>query len=109
MSQSDQNLTMEKLLADLDRFGLGSAPRAFDGLGFSPRVIVSNYLPNEQPCKLTRWERFRVWVENLADRAEVYYHYPRVKRTEPGPAYLIGRDLYVPTRMAAAIKTHLCP
>lgn len=88
---------MEKLLADMDRLGFG-------GLASGPRLIVSNYLPDGQPRKLTRWERFRVWVEGLADRAEVYYHYPRVKRTEPTPAYLIGHDLYVSPRAAAAIR-----
>lgn len=65
-------------------------------------VIVSDYLPDERPRVLTRWERFRVWVEDLADRAEVYYHYPRVRRTEPG-SYLMGGVLYVPRRAAAAL------
>lgn len=101
---SDDTLTMERLLADMDRLGLGAGSRRFGGLCFPPRVVVSDYLPVEQPRKLTRWERFRVWVENLADRAEVYYHYPRVKRTEPTPAYLIGDRLYVTPRTAAAIR-----
>lgn len=77
------------------RSHFGLAGHGFYGL----RVHPTSYLPAEQPRKLTRWERFRVWVEDLADRAEVYYHYPRVKRTETAPAaYLIGQDLYIQSR-----------
>lgn len=100
----DEPLTFERLLADMDRLGLArSAPRV-GALGFSPRVFLSDHLPAEQPRKLTRWECFRVWIENLADRAEVYYHYTRVKRTEPASAYLIGNDLYVPRRSVAVVR-----
>lgn len=70
---------------------------------FGPRVFVSPHLPDEQPRKLTRRERFWLWVESLCDRAEIYYYGPRIKRTEPAPAYLIGRDLYIPRRAAAAL------
>jgi hypothetical protein len=96
-------LTLESLAAVVDRHrgALAPGPMASswkDLWHFSSPfpIIVTDYLPAEQPRKLTRWERFRVWVEDLADRADVYYHYPRVRRTEPAKGYLIGRDLYTP-------------
>lgn len=102
-------LTIEKLneaiasLRKLEDRPLGPFKSSL-GLGFAagPRFFVSDYLPAEAPRKLTRWERFRVWVEDLADRADIDYHYPRVKRAEPVAAYLFGRDLYIP-RPAAAV------
>lgn len=101
---TSDSLTLDKLLADLDRLGFNSPPRQYGALGFWPRVVVSNYLPNEHPRKLTRRERFWLWVESLCDRAEIYYYGPRIKRTEPAPSYLIGQDLYISRRTAAAIR-----
>lgn len=107
-AKGEKPLTMEKLLADMDRLGWcrGLHPDHSAALGYSRgvRVFVSDYLPDEQPRKLTRRERFWLWVESLCDQAEIYYYGPKIKRTEPAPAYLVGRDLYVPRRMAAAIR-----
>jgi hypothetical protein len=93
----DDVLTLEKLAADMDRLGLWNRPPL-------PRVIVSDFLPDEQQRRLTRRERFWVWIEDLCDRAEIYYYGPKIKRTEPAPSYLIGHDLYVTRRTAAAIR-----
>jgi len=104
-------LTMESLKEAVDKlrsFGCippGSMATTWSSpwhpIGFAPRFFVSDYLPAATPRKLTRWERFRVWVEDLADRADVYYYYPRVKRVEPARAYVFGRDVYIPR---AALK-----
>ena len=110
MDKADCGLTLEKLLADMDRLGFtNQAPRRFGDFGFSPRVFVRDFLPDEQPRKLTRRERFWLWVESLCDRAEVYYYGLKIKRTEPAPSYLIGRDLYVTPRTAAALRVELVP
>lgn len=103
-SGMSETLTMQKLLDDMRLGFTNHAPRRFGALGFSSQVIVCPYLPDEQPRKLTRRERFWVWIESLCDRAEVYYYGPKIKRTEPAPVYLIGRDLYVSPRAAAAIR-----
>lgn len=109
-------LTLESLNATMERLrGMGcvepGAMASWSGpwhsrdplFGLRTVVVSDAYLPAERPRKLTRWERFRVWVEDLADRADCYYHYPRVKRTEPAPAgYLFGRNLLV-VRSDAAV------
>lgn len=100
-------LTLDKLNAVVER--LHSDPRYFpirpgSTLIRSPSttgglpVVLSENLTVSTPRALSRWERFRVWVEGLADRAEVYYHFPRVQRVEvkPSPdALLIGERLYM--------------
>lgn len=102
---TNDSLTLDKLLADLDRLGFNDPSRRPSGaLGFWPRVIMSDYLLDEQPRKLTRRERFWLWVESLCDRAEIYYYGPRIKKTEPAPSYLIGQDLYISRRTAAVIR-----
>lgn len=107
-------LTMEKLKEAVERLRSGgclpsgtvatwSSPWHAEPL-FGLRTFVSDYLPAEVPRKLTRWERFRVWVEDLADRADCCYHFPRVQRTEPAKAILIGRDLYIPRAAASSMR-----
>jgi len=98
-------LTMEKLLADMEKLGYRELHQHHAAaLGYCQRVIVSNYLLDEQPRKLTRRERFWLWIERLCDQAEIYYYGPKIKRTEPAPSYLIANYLYVTPRTAAAIR-----
>lgn len=64
-----------------------------DGNSFLPRlkIVQDATMVTTSPRQLDRWERFRVWVENLADRAGVYYHFPRVRRTETKPSTQVIR------------------
>lgn len=61
------------------------------------RLISVPSMVTTEARTLTRWERFRVWVESLADRAEILYHYPRVQRTVTKPmskVVIIGDRVY---------------
>lgn len=99
-------LTFEKVLElarNLDLLGSGpgriNRPALTQPLFASRlKIITSNLLTVSTPKPLSLFERFRVWVESLADRAEVYYHYPRVQRSilRPDPkAYLLDSHTLV--------------
>lgn len=103
-------LTMQDVLgamAKLDR-------SRFNPLAFSsaPLLTVSPYLPTVQrPRKLSRWERVRVWFEDLVDGAGLTreaFPWRRVLRTEPVPApyaYLFDSRLLVHSAHAALVRT----
>lgn len=73
-------------------------------------IVESPHLVTTRPRVLSHWERFRVWVESLADRAEVYYHYPRVARTVTEPSnkiVLMGGVFYCHPAMARKLRETL--
>lgn len=49
-------------------------------------IVETPHLVITRTRVLSIWEKFRVWIESLADRAEIYYHYPRVVRTVIEPS-----------------------
>jgi hypothetical protein len=73
-------------------------------------VVESPYLVTTRTRVLSRWEKFRVWVESLADRAEIYYHYPRVARTVTEPSnkiVLMGGVFYCHPVMSQRLREML--
>jgi hypothetical protein len=68
--------------------------KGFDGR----RLLTSEYLTRTVPCDLSRWQAFRVWLEDAWGLAGLEYFWPRVQRsrTEPSPEILLmGDDLAV--------------
>lgn len=49
------------------------------------RVIVSEHLTETIVRELGWFERFRVWLEDITDSANLHYPWPRVRRTEVRP------------------------
>ena len=73
-------------------------------------IVESPHLVTTRTRVLSRWEKFRVRVESLADRAEVYYHYPRVARTVTEPSnkiVLMGGVFYCHPTMAQKLRETL--
>lgn len=71
-------------------------------------LVISPYLTESVPrSNFSLSERFRMWVESLADRAEVYYHYKRVERVEVKPlskVILMNGKYYCHPLMATKIR-----
>lgn len=65
--------------------------------GFSPlwepsfRIVVDPSMVITELRSLSRWERARVWFEDLADRAGLAWPFPRVQRTVTKPSSQITR------------------
>lgn len=99
-------ITVESLMEKLRHTG--------PGLSYSSRrllyeiaIIESPHLTTTRTLELSRWDRFRIWIENLADEADVYYHFPRVQRaiTEPvRKVFRIGNRFYCHPSIAAELR-----
>jgi hypothetical protein len=84
---------------------MGEPPVTFlDGArGFKPfwepsfRIVADPSMVTTEPRLLSRWERVRVWLEDLAFRSDLVWPFPRVQRTatKPSPEIIRMGDMLV--------------
>lgn len=77
------------------------------GLASGLVIIETPYLTETKVFSLGRWGRFRAWVEDLTDRADLHYPFSRVLRsnTVPSPKVLImGSRVYCHPEVARQIR-----
>ncbi len=49
-------------------------------------IIETPHLTETRMLALSRWGRFRAWIEGLTDRADLQYPFPRIRRSETVPS-----------------------
>jgi hypothetical protein len=92
--QDGPPLTMQSILDAMAKLPAKPARRGIEGR----RLLTSEYLTRTVPCNLSRWQVFRVWLEDACSRADLEYFWPHVQREriEPLPEILlVGDDLAV--------------